>query len=55
MGGELPGWVVILEAAETWGVAPWELSRAKLGEGPAVWLARWAEWRRVKRMAEHGG
>jgi hypothetical protein len=45
---------VILDAAETWGVAPWEIARAKLGEGPVIWLSRWAEWRRVKGMRDGG-
>ena len=53
-GGELPympAWALVLEAAEAWGLPPWEIVE-KCNE---VWWKRWLAWREAKAAAQGNG
>lgn len=46
-GGELPympPWVLVMEAAEAWGMAPWDV----VAQCNETWWKRWLAWRRIK-------
>ena len=45
-------WVLVLQAAEEWGVAPWVIE----AEATAVWWQRWVCWKEEKaRLANKRG
>ena len=44
-------WVLVLQAAEEWGVPPWVVER----DAPAIWWERWAVWKEERaRLAKKG-
>jgi len=44
-GGTPPWWMLILVAAEFWGIAPWEIDGTK---SKLWWLTRWLKYMEVK-------
>ena len=47
----MPAWALVLEAAEAWGLPPWEIVE-KCNE---VWWKRWLAWREAKAAAQGNG
>ncbi len=43
-------WVSLLDAAETWGKAPWEIGGQKRREDQLVWFVRWQFYREQKAI-----
>ncbi len=44
-------WVLVLQAAEEWGVPPWVVER----DAPAIWWERWAVWKEEKSRLQKRG
>lgn len=44
-------WVLVLQAAEEWGVPPWVVER----DAPAIWWERWAVWKEEKGRLQKKG
>lgn len=44
---DLPWWTGVLEAAEAWGVPPWEIAPG----GKFEWYARWSSYRETVNKA----
>jgi len=47
---ELPGWVLILQAAEAWSMPPWEIE----AQASQLWWERWRCWTEEKNLVRKG-
>ena len=47
----MPGWVLVLEAAKEWGVAPWQIE----DEASQLWWDRWMTLRSEVAQARRDG
>lgn len=46
----VPWWIEVLQAAEDWGIPPWEIVDEA---GKGVWMVRWRGWKGAVSSAEH--